>query len=78
MRTFHNNTNAVCSEQIRDGRGNLAGQALLNLESAREHFGQSSKFGKTNHMFSRNIANMYLPRRVNILQECVQEALPFR
>ena len=60
VRRFHNNTDTTGLEDFGDCEGNLFGQALLDLKSAREHLCQASQLGETKHTAVRDVSNVHL------------------
>jgi hypothetical protein len=63
MGRFHDDTNAAGLQNLRDGKGNLLSQALLNLQSAREHLSQASQLGEAEDTAIRDVSDMHLFKR---------------
>lgn len=57
---FHDNSNALGLEDFHNGVGNVLGQAFLDLEASRKHFGNAGKLRKANDGIAGNIANVHL------------------
>lgn len=57
---FHDDTHATGLQDLRNGKSNLLSQALLNLQSAREHLSQASQFGEAEDTAIRDVTDMHL------------------
>jgi hypothetical protein len=60
VRRLHDDTYTTRLEDFRNGKGNLLGQALLDLKSAGEHLCQTSQLGQAKDTTVRDIANVHL------------------
>lgn len=68
MGRFHDNTDTAGLQDFGYGESDLLGQALLNLQSAGEHFGQAGQFRKTEDTAIRDVSDMHLPHMVSTIR----------
>lgn len=60
MRRFHDDTDTTRLQDFGDSKSHLFSQALLDLQSAGEHLGQTGQLGKTKDTTIWDVSNMHL------------------
>ena len=63
MARFDYNCDTLWLKHLREGESDLFGEALLYLETASKHFGDTSELGQTDHAAVRDVADMHLYKR---------------
>lgn len=59
---LHDNRDTLGLEDLHDSIGHLLGQALLDLQSAREQVGNARQLANSNHGVAGDVADMHLAR----------------
>lgn len=60
MRALHDDRDTLRLEDLGDGERDLLRQPFLDLETTREHFGETGEFGKADDATIRDVANVHL------------------
>lgn len=65
MARFDYNCDTLWLKHLREGESDLLGEALLYLETASKHFGDTSELGQTDYATVRDVADMHLAHKGN-------------
>lgn len=57
---LHDDTDTAGLQDLGNSKSNLLSQALLNLQSAREHLGQTSQLGEAKDTAIRDVSDVHL------------------
>lgn len=60
MAGFDDDSDALRLQHLRQSKGDLLGQAFLDLQAASEHLGDTSEFGETDNATVGNVADVHL------------------
>ena len=63
---FHDDSNALWLKDFRQGESDLFGQTLLDLESAREHLGNTGQLREAENAAIGNVTNVHLHKSVMV------------
>jgi hypothetical protein len=67
MAGFHDNSNTLRLENLRERKGNLLRQPFLQLEASSKHLSNACKLGQSKDSAVRDISNVHLRLSASIL-----------